>query len=99
MAGERGVLRHPSFFDRGYPEHSLVPRRCWQRWSSYVGRTDVDERAFDRMVRLWGTSTDRRRALRLIGAGVIAGSWLRRSKTTAAQTNGAQMACTQDADC
>jgi hypothetical protein len=99
MAGERGVLRHPSFVDRGYPERSLVPRRCWQRRSSYVGRTDVDERAFDRMARLWGANADRRRALQLIGAGVIAGSGLRRGKTTAAQTSAGQMTCTQDADC
>jgi hypothetical protein len=99
MAGERGVLRHPSFLDRGYPERSLLLRRCWQRRSRYVGRTDVDERAFDRMARLWGTSTDRRRALRLIGAGVIAGFWLGRGKTTAAQTSAGQMTCTQDADC
>jgi hypothetical protein len=54
----------------------------------------VDERAFDRMARLWGTTTDRRRALQLIGASVIAGSWLRSSKSAAAQ-----MTCTQDADC
>jgi hypothetical protein len=64
------------------------------------GRVDVDGPDFDRMARLWGTSADRRRALRLIGAGVIAGSWLGRgSNITAAQTSVAQMTCTQDADC
>jgi hypothetical protein len=60
----------------------------------------VDGLSFDRMARLWGASTDRRRALRLIGAGVIAGSWLGRGGgLAAAQTNVAQMTCTQDADC
>ena len=38
-------------------------------------------------------------ALRLIGAGVLAGFWLGRSMTAAAQTSVAQMTCTQDADC
>lgn len=55
--------------------------------------------AFDRMTRLWGTSTDRRRALQLIGAGLVVGSGLSREKTAAAQTSVAQMTCTQDADC
>jgi len=63
------------------------------------GRADVDGHAFDRITRLWGTSTDRRRALQLIGAGVIATSWLGRDKSAAAQTSVAQMTCTQDADC
>jgi hypothetical protein len=65
-----------------------------------VERTDVDEHAFDRMSRLWGTSTDRRWALRLVGTSVMAGFWLGRGgKTAAAQGSGAQMTCTQDADC
>jgi hypothetical protein len=59
----------------------------------------VDGHAFDRITRLWGTSTDRRRALRLIGAGIMAGSWIGRRKTAAAQTNMGQITCTQDADC
>ena len=60
----------------------------------------MDGHAFDRMARLWGTNTDRRRALQLIGTGVMAGSWLNRgSKTAAAQSSGAQMTCTQNADC
>ena len=60
----------------------------------------MDGHAFDRITRLWGTSTDRRRALRLIGAGVMAGSWARRGGAFAtAQEAVAQMTCTQDADC
>jgi hypothetical protein len=60
----------------------------------------VDGHAFDRMARLWGTSTHRRRALQLIGAGVLSGSWLGRgSKIAAAQTSVEQMTCTQEADC
>ena len=55
--------------------------------------------AFDRMARFWGTSTDRRRTLRLIGAGVIAGTGIGRGKSAAAQTSVAQLTCTQDADC
>ena len=59
----------------------------------------MDGHAFDRMARLWGTSTNRRRALQLMGAAVIASSWLGRDKSAAAQTSVAQMTCTQDADC
>ena len=55
----------------------------------------MDGYVFDRMARLWATTTDRRRTLRLIGAGVIATSWLGRGKSAAGQ----QMPCTQDADC
>ena len=60
----------------------------------------MDGNAFDRMTRLWGASTDRRRALRLIGAGVMAGSWLGRGGTVAAAPSRlAQTTCSQDADC
>jgi hypothetical protein len=60
----------------------------------------VHGQSFDRIIRLWGTNTDRRRALQLIGTGVMAGSWLNRgSKTAAAQSSAAQLTCTQDADC
>ncbi|MDF3042670.1 MAG: hypothetical protein K0Q71_5376, partial [Thermomicrobiales bacterium] len=38
----------------------------------------MDGYVFDRMARLWATTTDRRRTLRLIAAGVIATSWLGR---------------------
>ena len=55
----------------------------------------MDGYVFDRMARLWATTTDRRRTLRLIAAGVIATSWLGRGKSAAGQ----QMPCTQDADC
>jgi hypothetical protein len=59
----------------------------------------VDGPRFDRIARIWGTGTNRRRALRLIGSGVLASSWLGRGKTTVAQTSTAQTTCTQDADC
>ena len=59
----------------------------------------MDGYVFDRMARLWATTTDRRRTLRLIGAGVIAGTGIGRGKSAAAQTSAAQMTCTQDADC
>jgi hypothetical protein len=58
-------------------------------------RVTVDGYVFDRMARLLATTTDRRRMLRLIGAGVIATSWLSRGKSVTAQ----QIPCTQDADC
>ncbi len=59
----------------------------------------MDGYVFDHMARLWATTTDRRRMLRLIGASVIATSWLSRGKVAAAQTSVAQMTCTQDVDC
>jgi len=62
-------------------------------------KVSVDGYVFDRMARLWATTTDRRRTLRLIGAGVIAGTGIGRGKSAAAQTSAAQMTCTQDADC
>jgi hypothetical protein len=62
-------------------------------------KVSVDGHVFDRMARLWATTTDRRRTLRLIGAGVIAGTGIGNGKSAAAQTSVAQMTCTQDADC
>ena len=59
----------------------------------------MDGYVFDRMARLWATTTDRRRTLCLIGAGVIAGTGIGRGKSAAAQTSVAQMTCTQDAEC
>jgi hypothetical protein len=59
----------------------------------------MDGNAFDRIARLWATSTDRRRVLRRIGAGVMTGPWLIRGKSIAAQTSAEQMTCAQDADC
>ena len=59
----------------------------------------MDGDAFDRIARFWGTCTDRRRALRLLGAGVIAGTWFGRGKLIAAQTSTVEMTCLQDADC
>ena len=59
----------------------------------------MDGHAFDRMARLWAITTDRRRTLRLIGAGVIAGTGIGRGKPAAAQPSVAQTTCAQDADC
>ncbi|MGH2614782.1 MAG: hypothetical protein ACRDJC_06055 [Thermomicrobiales bacterium] len=60
----------------------------------------MDGHSFDRIARLWETNTDRRRALRLIGAGILAGSWVRRGgRAAAAQETVAQMTCIHDADC
>jgi hypothetical protein len=59
----------------------------------------MDGSAFDRIARLWGTTSHRRRLLRLIGASAITGSWFSRAKTVAAQMGAEQMTCVQDADC
>ena len=62
-------------------------------------RVEMNGNAFDRIARIWSKPTDRRGVLRLMGAGVMTGSWLSRGKTIAAQTTAEQMTCAQDADC
>lgn len=60
----------------------------------------MDGRRFDRVARVLATSAGRRGALRLLGAGLLAGSFSRRTGDgVAAQESAGPIPCGQDDDC
>ena len=59
----------------------------------------MDGQVIDQLSRIWASAADRRRVLRLLGAGVLTASWLRRGQDAVAQVDEAQETCAQDADC
>jgi hypothetical protein len=59
----------------------------------------VDGGQFDRIARTWATSTNRRRALKLVGVGFLVAWWPSARRDSTAQELPEPTPCSQDAEC
>jgi hypothetical protein len=65
-----------------------------------AGRTLVDGKRIDGIARKLAAGTDRRRAVQMVGAGLLAAWWSERRRLgAAAQSDEGSSACTDDDDC